>query len=132
MVIDTSSGDGRFAPVPMASVYAASKATVSCFAEAHNYCQGTAPTTTITEYESALEAQRQTVKMMNTLELGCFAIEGVKVDTHIQTYDPDRVAALLPERADAIGRGELAIISPLRAAATLTRLRSAIASLCSG
>lgn len=33
-VINTSSGDGGFAPVPMASVYAASKAAVSCFTEA--------------------------------------------------------------------------------------------------
>ena len=30
-VVNTSSGDGGFAPVPMASVYAASKAAVSCF-----------------------------------------------------------------------------------------------------
>ena len=37
-VINTSSGDGGFAPVPIASVYAASKAAVSCFTEAlhHN------------------------------------------------------------------------------------------------
>lgn len=37
-VINTSSGDGGFAPVPQASVYAASKAAVSCFTEAlaHN------------------------------------------------------------------------------------------------
>ncbi|MCH2620509.1 MAG: SDR family NAD(P)-dependent oxidoreductase [Acidimicrobiales bacterium] len=33
-VINTSSGDGGFAPVPMASVYASSKAAVSCFTEA--------------------------------------------------------------------------------------------------
>ncbi len=32
-VVNTSSGDGGFAPVPMASVYAASKAAVSCFTE---------------------------------------------------------------------------------------------------
>lgn len=37
-IVNTSSGDGGFAPVPMASVYAASKAAVSCFTEAlhHN------------------------------------------------------------------------------------------------
>ncbi|MFT5200939.1 MAG: NAD(P)-dependent dehydrogenase (short-subunit alcohol dehydrogenase family) [Candidatus Aldehydirespiratoraceae bacterium] len=37
-IINTSSGDGGFAPVPTASVYAASKAAVSCFTEAlhHN------------------------------------------------------------------------------------------------
>ena len=33
-VVNTSSGDGGFAPVPMASVYASSKAAVSCFTEA--------------------------------------------------------------------------------------------------
>jgi NAD(P)-dependent dehydrogenase (short-subunit alcohol dehydrogenase family) len=33
-IINTSSGDGGFAPVPTASVYAASKAAVSCFTEA--------------------------------------------------------------------------------------------------
>lgn len=33
-VVVTSSGDGGFAPVPSASVYAASKAAVSCFTEA--------------------------------------------------------------------------------------------------
>ncbi len=36
-VINTSSGDGGFAPVPMASVYASSKAAVSCFTEALNH-----------------------------------------------------------------------------------------------
>ena len=37
-VVNTSSGDGGFAPVPMASIYAASKAAVSCFTESlhHN------------------------------------------------------------------------------------------------
>jgi NAD(P)-dependent dehydrogenase (short-subunit alcohol dehydrogenase family) len=37
-VVNTSSGDGGFAPVPVASVYAASKAAVSCFTESlhHN------------------------------------------------------------------------------------------------
>jgi len=37
-IINTSSGDGGFAPVPIASVYAASKAAVSCFTESlhHN------------------------------------------------------------------------------------------------
>jgi len=34
MVINTSSGDGGIAPVPYASVYASSKAAVSCFTEA--------------------------------------------------------------------------------------------------
>lgn len=37
-IVNTSSGDGGFAPVPTASVYAASKAAVSCFTESlhHN------------------------------------------------------------------------------------------------
>lgn len=33
-IVNTSSGDGGFAPVPRASVYAASKAAVSCYTEA--------------------------------------------------------------------------------------------------
>ena len=39
LVVNTSSGDGGFAPVLNASVYAASKAAVSCFTEAlaHNF-----------------------------------------------------------------------------------------------
>lgn len=44
-IVNTSSGDGGFAPVPAASVYAASKAAVSCFTEAlhHNLVsEGTA------------------------------------------------------------------------------------------
>ena len=36
-VVNTYSGDGGFAPVPMASVYASSKAAVSCFTEALNH-----------------------------------------------------------------------------------------------
>lgn len=36
-ITNTSSGDGGFAPVPTASVYAASKAAVSCFSEALNH-----------------------------------------------------------------------------------------------
>jgi NAD(P)-dependent dehydrogenase (short-subunit alcohol dehydrogenase family) len=34
LVVNTSSGDGGIAPVPYASVYAASKAAISCFTEA--------------------------------------------------------------------------------------------------
>ena len=44
-IVNTSSGDGGFAPVPTASVYAASKAAVSCFTESlhHNLVsEGTA------------------------------------------------------------------------------------------
>ncbi len=33
-IVNTSSGDGGFAPVPRASVYASSKAAISCFTEA--------------------------------------------------------------------------------------------------
>lgn len=44
-IINTSSGDGGFAPVPTASVYAASKAAVSCFTEAlhHNLVMENTP-----------------------------------------------------------------------------------------
>jgi NAD(P)-dependent dehydrogenase (short-subunit alcohol dehydrogenase family) len=34
IVVNTSSGDGGFAPVPYASIYASSKASVTCFTEA--------------------------------------------------------------------------------------------------
>jgi NAD(P)-dependent dehydrogenase (short-subunit alcohol dehydrogenase family) len=34
VIVNTSSGDGGFAPVPYASVYASSKAAISCFTEA--------------------------------------------------------------------------------------------------
>src|SRR5437868_5370161 len=34
VVVNTSSGDGGIAPVPFASIYASSKAAVSCFTEA--------------------------------------------------------------------------------------------------
>ena len=34
VVVNTSSGDGGIAPVPYASVYASSKAAISCFTEA--------------------------------------------------------------------------------------------------
>ena len=40
-IINTSSGDGGFAPVPNASIYATSKAAVSCYTEAlaHNFVE---------------------------------------------------------------------------------------------
>ena len=37
VIVNTSSGDGGFAPVPNASVYASSKAAISCFTEALAY-----------------------------------------------------------------------------------------------
>jgi NAD(P)-dependent dehydrogenase (short-subunit alcohol dehydrogenase family) len=42
MVVNTSSGDGGIAPVPYASVYASSKAAVTCFTEAlaHQFVSG--------------------------------------------------------------------------------------------
>ena len=42
VVVNTSSGDGGIAPVPYASVYASSKAAVSCFTEAlaHQFASG--------------------------------------------------------------------------------------------
>jgi NAD(P)-dependent dehydrogenase (short-subunit alcohol dehydrogenase family) len=43
VVVNTSSGDGGIAPVPYASVYASSKAAVTCFTEAlaHQFADGT-------------------------------------------------------------------------------------------
>ncbi len=147
LVVNTSSADGGFAPVLNASVYAASKAAVSCFTEAlaHNFVkEGTnlraavfypsgglldtglwtaqrnrpselarvrprpaAPMTTIAEYKAAMEAAGTPLAMMDTLELGRFAVEAMQEGRFVISHDLDTVAALLHERADAIARAEL-------------------------
>ena len=72
-IVNTSSGDGGFAPVPRASVYAASKAAVSCFTEAlaHNLIsEGT------------------------SLRASVFYPSGGLLDTGLYTADRNRPAAL--------------------------------------
>ncbi len=147
LVVNTSSGDGGFAPVLNASVYAVSKAAVSCFTEAlaHNFIKEKtnlraavfypsgglldtglwtaqrnrpsdlarvrprppAPMTTIAEYKAAMEAAGTPLKMMDTLELGRFAVDAMQDGRFIISHDLDAVSELLHARADAIGRGEL-------------------------
>ncbi len=147
LVVNTSSGDGGFAPVPNASVYAASKAAVSCFTEAlaHNLIsQGTnvracvfypsgglletglwtaqrnrpealarvrprppAPMTTIAEFKEAMAKAGRPLEMMDVLELGRFALAGIKDGRFVISHGLDKITALLHDRAEAIGRGEL-------------------------
>jgi NAD(P)-dependent dehydrogenase (short-subunit alcohol dehydrogenase family) len=54
VVVNTSSGDGGIAPVPYASVYASSKAAVTCFTEAlaHQFAQADAPLSAAVFYPS--------------------------------------------------------------------------------
>jgi NAD(P)-dependent dehydrogenase (short-subunit alcohol dehydrogenase family) len=54
IVVNTSSGDGGFAPVPYASIYASSKAAISCFTEAlaHQFAQAETNLTAATFYPS--------------------------------------------------------------------------------
>ncbi len=147
LVVNTSSGDGGFAPVPNASVYAASKAAVSCFTEAlaHNlisqatnvracvfYPSGglletglwtaqrnrpealarvrprpAAPMTTIAEFKEAMAKAGRPLQTMDVLELGRFAIAGIKEGRFVISHGLETITALLHDRAEAIGRGEL-------------------------
>jgi NAD(P)-dependent dehydrogenase (short-subunit alcohol dehydrogenase family) len=52
MVVNTSSGDGGIAPVPYASVYASSKAAVTCFTEALAHQLADTPLTAAVFYPS--------------------------------------------------------------------------------
>ena len=72
-IVNTSSGDGGFAPVPRASVYAASKAAVSCYTEAlaHNL-----------------------VSEGTNLRASAFYPSGGLMDTGLYTADRNRPAAL--------------------------------------
>jgi NAD(P)-dependent dehydrogenase (short-subunit alcohol dehydrogenase family) len=147
VVVNTSSGDGGIAPVPYASVYASSKAAISCFTEAlaHQLVDaGTdlraaifypsgglldtglwtaqrnrpahlarvtprppAPGTTFAEFKAQLEAAGRSAQVMDLLELGRFAVRGVKAGTFIIGHDLDEAGALLHARADAVAKGEL-------------------------
>jgi NAD(P)-dependent dehydrogenase (short-subunit alcohol dehydrogenase family) len=78
LVVNTSSGDGGFAPVPYASVYASSKAAVSCFTEA---------------LASQLESEGTNVRA------AVFYPSGGLLDTGLWTADRNRPADLARERA---------------------------------
>ncbi len=147
-VIVTSSGDGGFAPVPTASVYASSKAAASCFTEALNanliregtnlrasvfYPSGGLMDTglfnaqrnrpehlqrvgaatgrgslTFAELKEMIAEMRGTEPEVADLdELGEFVLDGVVKRRYIIAKDLDDTAALLHERAEAIGRAEM-------------------------
>jgi NAD(P)-dependent dehydrogenase (short-subunit alcohol dehydrogenase family) len=80
VIVNTSSGDGGFAPVPYASVYASSKAAVSCFTE-------------------ALAAQLQTESTQ--LRAAVFYPSGGLLETGLWTADRNRPAELARERQRA-------------------------------
>ncbi|HVM67959.1 MAG TPA: SDR family NAD(P)-dependent oxidoreductase [Acidimicrobiales bacterium] len=147
VVVNTSSGDGGIAPVPYASVYAASKAAVTCLTEslAHQlhdsgatvraavfYPSGglldtglwtagrnrpaslervrprpPAPGTTFEEFRAQLQATGRNAEVMDLRELGRFVVRGVQSGAFVIHSDLGSVGALLHERADAIGKGEL-------------------------
>ena len=147
VVVNTSSGDGGIAPVPYASIYAASKAAVTCFTEslaqqlatgdtnlraaifypggglldtglwtaqrnrpealARQKDRAPAPGTTFAEFKEQLAAAGRPVDVVDLLELGRFAVAGVKAETFIIGYDLDRAGKLLHARADAIAEGHL-------------------------
>lgn len=148
VVVNTSSGDGGLAPVPYASVYASSKAAVSCLTEslaqqlraeegsqvraaifypggglldtglwtaqrnrpaelARQKERPPAPGTTFAELKAQLEAAGRPTPVVDLVELGRFAVAGVKAGHFIIGHDLDRAGRLLHARADAIARGEL-------------------------
>ena len=148
VVMNTSSGDGGFAPVPFASVYASSKAAVSCFTEALAHqlaaeegarvracvfypsgglldtglwtAQRNRPSdlartkeremtaqTTFAGYRDLLESMGRPADVMDTYELGRFAVEGIRAGHYIISFGLDDVSDLLHKRADAIARAEL-------------------------
>jgi len=147
VVVNTSSGDGGLAPVPYASVYASSKAAVSCFTEAlaHQLASGEtnlkaaifypggglldtglwtaarnrpdelarqkerapAPGTTFVEFKEQLAAAGRPTDVVDLVELGRFAVAGVKAEKFIISHDLDRAGQLLHARADAIADAQL-------------------------
>jgi NAD(P)-dependent dehydrogenase (short-subunit alcohol dehydrogenase family) len=147
VVVNTSSMDGGIAPVPYASVYASSKAAISCLTEALAHqlaAAGTqlraavfypsgglldtglwtaqrnrppelarlkprppAPGTTFAEFKAQLEAAGRPVDVVDLLELGRFAVRGVKAGDFIIGYGLEEAGAMLHSRADAIAEGRL-------------------------
>ncbi len=147
VVVNTSSMDGGIAPVPYASVYASSKAAISCLTEAlaHQltgagtqvraavfYPSGglldtglwtaqrnrpaelarlkprpPAPGTTFEEFKAQLEAAGRNAELMDLLELGRFAVRGVKAGDFIIGHGLEEAGAMLHRRADAIAKGQL-------------------------
>lgn len=147
VIVNTSSMDGGIAPVPWASIYASSKAAVSCFTEALAHqliAAGTklraavfypsgglletglwtaqrnrpaslarvrprppAPGTTFEEFKEMLRRAGRPTDTVDLVELGRFALAGLREGRFVIGHDLDRAAQLLHDRADAIARGAL-------------------------
>src|SRR4051812_36208721 len=82
VVVNTSSGDGGIAPVPYASVYASSKAAVSCFTEA---------------------LAHQLTEQGTNLRAAIFYPSGGLLETGLWTAQRNRPAELAREREHAPG-----------------------------
>lgn len=147
VIVNTSSMDGGIAPVPWASIYASSKAAVSCFTEALAHqliAAGTrlraavfypsgglletglwtaqrnrpaslarvrprppAPGTTFEEFKEMLRRAGRPTDTVDLVELGRFALAGLREGRFVIAHDLDRAAQLLHDRAEAIARGTL-------------------------
>ena len=147
VVVTTSSGDGGIAPVPYASVYASSKAAISCFTEAlaHQFLsqktklrasifypsgglletglweaqrnrpaelarrrpRPPAPGTSFAEFKAALAAAGRSTRTMDLVELGRFAVRGVREGRFVISHSLEEAGRLLHARADAIAKGDL-------------------------
>lgn len=147
VIVNTSSMDGGIAPVPWASIYASSKAAVSCFTEALAHqliAAGTrlraavfypsgglletglwtaqrnrpaslarvrprppAPGTTFEEFKEMLRRAGRPTDTVDLVELGRFALAGLREGRFVIGHDLDRAAQLLHDRAEAIARGTL-------------------------
>jgi NAD(P)-dependent dehydrogenase (short-subunit alcohol dehydrogenase family) len=82
VVVNTSSGDGGIAPVPYASVYASSKAAISCFTEA---------------------LAHQLISNATNVRAAVFYPSGGLLDTGLWTAQRNRPAELARERAHTPG-----------------------------
>lgn len=82
VIVNTSSGDGGIAPVPYASVYAASKAAISCFTES---------------------LAHQLIDSGTTVRAAVFYPSGGLLDTGLWTAQRNRPAELAREREHAPG-----------------------------
>jgi NAD(P)-dependent dehydrogenase (short-subunit alcohol dehydrogenase family) len=92
IVVNTSSGDGGIAPVPYASVYAASKAAVSCFTEA---------------------LAHQLVDSGSSVRAAVFYPSGGLLDTGLWTAQRNRPSELAREKEHA--RGPVVTFAEFRA-----------------
>jgi NAD(P)-dependent dehydrogenase (short-subunit alcohol dehydrogenase family) len=146
-IVNTSSGDGGFQPLPMVGLYASAKAAVSCFTEvlANAFAdEGTnlhaavfypggngvletrlwnssrnRPAALAREhphvdqqwdYQATLEHMKQSgheVKIADLVELGHSVLDAIRENKFIISLTTAESGALMQQRAERIGRGEL-------------------------